>query len=506
MTRWIERTSTPHALFFTGVAGFTGGIFLRSFFDVGLSGAGLVALIGVALLALTRGVNIRSARILSAIFLIAFSLGSARFEMSEMNLSAARASLAQFENTHIALVGEVVKEPDVRAARTLFTVLTPQGVRVLIYAPARTEVSYGDVIQTGGILKQPESFSSGTDRVFDYEGYLSKDGVVYTLTAEDVRVIDEGKGNKIVAVLLSVKHLFLSGAGRVFPEPDAGLLAGIVWGEKHGVSEGLSQDFRNSGLIHVIVLSGYNMTIVAVFIMWIFGRFKPRIRFSLGIAAIILFAIAAGGGATVFRAAIMAVIAFLAKASGRPNAIAVSLMLAAFLMLLANPRVLVYDPSFQLSFLATLGLIYISPLLEQRILFVPRALGIREVTAATIGTQIAVLPLILYMMGTLSLVSVPANILALPLIPAVMFIGMAGAVAGLIGHVIALPFVFVAHTLITIVIGIAHFFGNLPLATIAVPVFSPFVLFAVYAALLVIIVQYTIRPFEVRNIHRYESR
>ena len=419
--------------------------------------------------------------------------------MTEQNLASARATLSQYENTQINIVGEVAREPDVRASRTLLTIETREGARVLVYAPARTNVSYGDVIRAEGMLARPKSFSSGSDRVFDYEGYLSKDKVVYTLTAADVEIIESGEGNMIIAALLSVKHAFLFGAERAFAEPDAGLLAGIIWGEKHGVSESLSADFRNSGLIHVIVLSGYNMTIVAAFIMWIFARFAPRIRFSLGIGAIFMFAIAAGGGATVFRAAIMAAIAFLAKASGRPNAVAVSLSLAAFLMTLINPRVLVYDPSFQLSFLATLGLIYISPLIERRIRFVPRAWGIREVAAATIGTQIAVVPILLYMMGTLSLVSVPANILALPFIPFIMFIGMAGAILGLIGYAVALPLVFVAHTLIAIVIGIAHFFGNLPLAAIPVPVFSPFILFAVYGALLIAVVHYTMRPFEVKE-------
>ncbi len=494
MKRWIEGVSTSHLLFFTVVAGFTSGIFIRSFFDIGYAGAGLSALIGITLFIVLRNTPIQSIQILFAIFLVAISIGSIRFEVSEQKLLAARYALSQFENIETEITGEVVKDPDIRAARTLLTVrMSDSSARILVYAPARTDVSYGDVIKTEGVLTRPKSFSSGSDRIFDYEGYLSKDGIVYTLTADEVSVLEQGKGNRSVAALLSVKHIFLSGAERVFPEPDAGLLAGIIWGEKHGVPKNLSDDFRNSGLIHVIVLSGYNMTIVAVFIMWIFGRLSPRARFSLGIGSILAFAIAAGGGATVFRAAAMAIIAFLAKASGRPHAVSISLSLAAFLMLAINPRVLLYDPSFQLSFLATLGLIYISPLIERHILFMPRAAGIREVTAATIGTQIAVLPLLLYMMGTLSLVSVPANILALPFIPIIMFVGTIASLLGLIGYALAIPFVFVAHILITVVINIARFFGTLPLAAIPIPVFSPLILFVVYTALAIIVFKSTLR-------------
>jgi len=498
MKRWIERISTPHLLFFTIAFGFTGGIFIHSFFDVGYTEAGFLLLLATGLFVVSGKKDTRAVVAIISIFLLAGAFGIARFEISEAKLSAARGALLGYENQNVTIVGDIVKEPDKRASRTLLTIEEISSTaRVLVYAPPRTRVSYGDIVEVSGVLKEPENFSSGNNREFDYKGYLKKDNIVYTLSTNEVDITERGRGNPIISTLLSIKSVFLHGADRVFPEPDAGLLGGIIWGEKHGLSESLSTSFRNSGLIHVIVLSGYNMTIVAVFMMWLFGKFTPRVRFSLGILSILLFAIAAGGGATVFRAAVMAIIAFLAKASGRPHAVSVSLTFAALLMLIWNPRVLVYDPSFQLSFLATIGLVYISPLIERWMTILPKTFGIREVSAATIGTQIAVLPLLLYMMGTFSLVSVPANILALPFIPIIMFVGTTASLIGFISYPISLPFVFVAHVLIHTVIGIAHFFGTLPLAAIPVPQFSPLVLVVVYMALFVSVVHYQTKRYTI---------
>ena len=164
MKRWIEGTSTSHLLFFAVVAGFTSGIFARSFIDIGYAGAGLFALIGIALFIVARGTSLRSTQILFTIFLIAIFLGSIRFEVSEQKIREARSTLSQFENIKTEIIGEVVKDPDIRAARTLLTVrVTDSSARILVYAPARTDVSYGDIIKTEGILIRPKPFSSGRE-------------------------------------------------------------------------------------------------------------------------------------------------------------------------------------------------------------------------------------------------------------------------------------------------------------------------------------------------------
>lgn len=508
MMRWTHKSSILHVLFFSGVLGFTSGIFVNSFFDFGFSDAGGIFLAGVALLTFfarrsTREHAYARAILSTAAVLMAGALGIIHFNFSDARLADMRAELAPLEGISITMTGIVVREPDVRASRTLLTVSpsliaregkTPAPVspdaRVLIFTDPYTDVSYGDTIRARGELARPRPFAGGEGREFDYEKYLSKDGITHTMLARDAQIVGRGSGNKIVAALLFVKGTFLSSMRKTLPEPDAGLLGGIIWGEKHGVPDDLTEDFRNSGLVHIIVLSGFNMTIVAAGVMWFLGRFPLRAKFSFGAGAIVAFAIAAGAGATVMRAAFMAILALVAKASGRPYAVPVSLSLAALLMLLWNPRVLLYDPSFQLSFIATLGLIYVSPIIERHLRLIPRAGGMRELAAATIGTQIAVLPLLLYMIGNLSLVSLPANLIALPVIPVVMLFGFLTAVAGLFGHLIAVPFAFFSHLLLSFVIGVARVFGSLPLAAIPVPAFHPSLVFLAYAFLIMLVIRY----------------
>lgn len=172
-----------------------------------------------------------------------------------------------------------------------------------------------------------------------------------------------------------------------------------------------------------MVLSGYNVTIISEFIMGMLSFLPKMIGTSLGALSIILFAIMVGGSATIIRASIMALLVLLARVTGRVSDMTRALFLAGFVMVLHNPQIVVFDPSFQLSFMATLGLISLSPKLNSIFKFVPTKFYLRETVSATISTQIFVLPLLLYMMGELSLVAVFVNLLVLMFIPLTMLFG-----------------------------------------------------------------------------------
>jgi competence protein ComEC len=142
-------------------------------------------------------------------------------------------------------------------------------------------------------------------------------------------------------------------------------------------------------------------------------------------------------------------------------------------MLLFNPLLLVHDPGFQLSFLATLGLILLHPLIECRLGFV-RPSMLRDILASTLAAQIAVLPLLLYQTGLLSLVAVPANLLVLPLVPLAMLLAAIAGVLSLLMPMFAPLFGFPAYLVLSYTIGIARLSADFPLASIGVPSF-PFV-------------------------------
>src|SRR3989344_2340509 len=403
------------------VAGFTSGVAFRSFIDLGNVFTVFLIFAG-AILFLFFAIKRDRKVFLVSLAIISIGLGMLRFDLSDAHRGDPLLN-NQIEKT-ISIRGIVSDEPDLRSDHTNLTIdITeidtakekhPVKTRALVIVDRYPSWNYGDEVSITGKLLLPKNFEqSDTGRPFDYVSYLAKDGIFYQFIRPDVSRIGEGKGNIIKRELLSLKHAFLDRVSRVIPEPESSLLGGLLVGAKQSLGKDLLDDFRTAGVIHVVVLSGYNLTIVAEAIM----------RF---------FSFMTGAGATVVRASIMALLALLARATGRIYEITLTLLFAGFVMLLYNPKILIFDPSFQLSFLATLGLIHGAPLFEKHFKFIPKTFGLRDIVSATLATQIFVLPLLLYMMGKFSVVSLPVNLLILPFIPLTMLFGFLAGVAGFI--------------------------------------------------------------------------
>src|SRR6185369_13002766 len=134
---------------------------------------------------------------------------------------------------------------------------------------------------------------------------------------------------------------------------------------------------------------------------------------------------------------VMAIIALFAELVRRDYAVSRALLLAGAGMLIQNPMILLYDPSFQLSFLATLGLIMLSSPIEKKLGFITDKMGIRALVASTFATQIFVSPLIFYMMGQLSIIGIVVNILVLPFIPLTMLLVFLCGFFGFFSHLLS---------------------------------------------------------------------
>jgi competence protein ComEC len=222
----------------------------------------------------------------------------------------------------------------------------------------------------------------------------------------------------------------------------------------------------------MVVLSGYNITIVALSIMWLFSKFlSKRTSIIAGVISIILFAMMVGGGATVVRASVMAILGLLAQASGRTSQVARALVIAALLMVAINPKLLVFDIGFQLSFLATLGLIYLEPIFKPHFTWLPERLAwlpIREIASATLGAQLAVFPLILYTFGNFSVYAFPVNMLVLPLVPtAMLLVFLVGILVPIpLISLLAWPIAWITYALLAYMIGLVRLVSHLPFASL----------------------------------------
>jgi competence protein ComEC len=310
--------------------------------------------------------------------------------------------------------------------------------------------------------------------------YLAKDNIHFVVFYPEILKLDSNQGNFLQAKLFFVKNIFLQKIKKVLPEPHASLAGGEILGSKQALGQNLLDKFRTTGVVHIVVLSGYNVTIVADAIAKSLS-FLPRIfGGALGIIGIILFALITGAGATIVRASIMASLVVIARIFGREADALRLLFIAGLFMVLHNPSIVLYDISFQLSFLATYGLIVISPRIEKYFLWVPEKFQFREITLATISTQIFVLPLLVHNIGELSLVSLPVNLLVLIVVPMTMLFGFLTGLISIILPLLAWPFAFVSFLLLEYQIRLVDFFSGIPFASIKIPSMPYFVPILLY--------------------------
>ena len=422
----------------------------------------------------------------SALFLFLL-LGAALGARIFFGLHQAPSPILQFAGRMAVVEGVVADDLDVRTAAVRATIAvatvngTPQSGKVLAVLAPNTALQYGDTVSVRGLLEEPQSFETQAGRTFDYAGYLQARGIAAVMQRATLRGQQEGSPS-VLRTLFQIKHSFERALERVMQTPQVALMEGLLLGEKSGLPAALTQAFVVTGLIHVVVLSGYNIGVVSEWTLRFFGAFLPR-RFALGAAAavIILFALMAGGGMATVRACLMGLIAILGRYLQRPALALRSLGAAVVLMLLYSPLAL-FDVGFVLSVLATFGLITLAPLVESTLQWLPFA-AVRSAAATTIAVQLYILPALLYYTGVLSFVSVPVNIVVLPFVPLAMLLGFAAGMLALIHPVAALLPALAAEALLRAMIWITESAASLPLAAAVVPAFSAWIAALLYVPL-----------------------
>lgn len=474
-------------LFYTIGIAFTSGIFLCSFFDMGGGGTALLFCMGVACLVAWR---ITSSRWNAPLFLIGigvfcFALGTLRMYIANSYVSP----LTPYENKVVVLEGSIAREPEIRDT-SIHVYIEPKGdyergdERILVFVDRFKQhsenLSYGDVVRVEGKLSRPEPFDTDGGRIFDYPDFLKSKGVEFVVYRGEISVLTQER-DTFMGDLFRGKQKFMETFERAVPEPYAGLGEGLLLGVKRALPESLEETFRETGIIHIVVLSGYNIMIVVEFLMFLLSfLFFPRARMIFGMIIIVLFALLVGLSATVVRAAIMAGLIIVARGTGRTYAVLRALMLAGVLMLIHNPYLLVHDPGFQLSFLATLGLILVAPHIESRLMMIPDFWGTRGFLTATIATQIFVLPLLLYHMGLFPVLSVFVNVLVLPMVPVAMLFTFITGIVGMLSSTLGLLSGFFTYLSLAYIIKVAEFFGSFSFASFTIDAFPFWIVVLAY--------------------------
>lgn len=465
------------------------GVVFRFSIDIGTVFPMFLIGLSIFLIVLARGgKTCFSQGLIVSLCVLAFSLGVLRFDVAERMASSRE--LHDLIGENVLIEGVISGEPDERENSIRLTVCFEKvfwnetdfdiQTKGIVTAALYPKWNYGDRVVLEGVLKKPENFSSDTGREFNYVGYLAKDGIYYQMFKPEMTLVARGEGSFVKQKLFEWKGMFLGNISRVIHEPYAALLGGLTVGAKQSLGKDLLDDFRATGLIHIVVLSGYNVTIIIIALMRLLAFLPRRATAAVGVVGVVLFTIMVGAGATIVRASIMALLIIFARTVGRQIDIMRLLFFAGFLMILHNPYIVMFDPSFQLSFMAMLGLILLAPIFESYLKFIPKKFGLREIAAATIATQIFVLPLLLYMMGEVSLVAIVVNLLVLIFIPITMLLGFITGMLGFVSTTLSLVFALPTFMFLYYEIVVVELFARLPFASVAVPNFSLSLMFLVY--------------------------
>jgi competence protein ComEC len=326
------------------------------------------------------------------------------------------------------------------------------GFLVAATLPRYPIVVPGDLLVLDGPIRpRPDS---------PYGEYLERIGAVGTLTARAIEVVPapSSPGQQLERMRRGAAEAL----ARVLPEPESGLAAGILIGLRDRVDRDLAAAFTTAGVSHVVAISGWNIAIVAAAVAALAGRLGRRRRSILTILAIVAYVAFAGASASVVRAAAMAGVVLLARESGRAGRASAALGWAATLLLLSDPK-LIGDAGFQLSSLATAGLIAWATPLTERIESlgrgrVPRWLA--ESLGVSLAAQAATLPIVLASFGRLAVLSPVVNLFVVPLVAPAMAVGILALFGGLavtaglppvVGAVLAAPGWVVLRTLVAMV-------------------------------------------------------
>ena len=320
------------------------------------------------------------------------------------------------------IIGLVSTEPDVRADSVRYILETSdvEG-KIHIKSDLYPRFEYGDRLEVKCKLNKPEPIEN-----FRYDMYLARFGVFSICSDPKIKKIGEGKGSFVLQNIFTLKDVIADRVNQLWHEPYAGFMAGLLYGYRGGLGS-LNELFNITGVTHIIAISGYNISIIAAILITICVHILiPRKKaFWLVSTGIVLFVIFAGASGSVVRAGIMGIIVLYAKQIGRMSRVGNVMAFTAVIMCVQNPYVLIWDAGFQLSFIATIGLVYLAPVIEKYFKKVPEVIGLKESFISTISAIVATLPLILYQFGRLSIVAPIVNVLILWTIPWLMLGGFA---------------------------------------------------------------------------------
>ena len=404
---------------------------------------------------------------------------------TNISINKAKNSLADSKLGSVEFAGTITKEPETDEKYQKVVVSDEEKNRILINADIYPSYSYGDELKVKCNLQAPKNQE---DSNFDYQMYLAKDGIYRICNKAQITAVAKNRGSKFYSAVLAMKNKFEEKISAIFPDPEGAYLKGLILGGSKRMTAQLNDAFSRTGTTHTVAVSGYNVTIVAAFLMWFgiaLGLWRQQV-FSFALVGIVLFVLMTGAPSSAVRAGIMGGLVIWAMKEGRLANSQNAILFAGAAMLAINPLLLRYDAGFQLSFLATLGIVYVYPLFEKKF-FEGEQNILKETILMTLAAQVFVLPVILANFEKLSVISPLANLLILPAIPQIMLGGFVAGMAGFVFVPLGKLIGFVPYILLKLELAIVQWLASISWSSLEIKNFGWKYILAYYLILILVL-------------------
>jgi len=372
----------------------------------------------------------RSKIIFWGICLILVVLIVFRYYAAESRIKGQELKIKEYLGQDVFLTGRVIEEPDVRNTNTKLTIearlsresqassqaSSQSQVKILVTVNRYPEYKYRDEIKIKGKLQEPAPFED-----FDYKEYLKTKEILAVMYFPQIELERRGRASP----LLELKDKLRENIYSSMPPPQADILGALILGDKNRITNDFKEKFNRAGISHIVVISGMNIILFVSFLMplLLFLGLWKRQAIIFCLIFIFVYILFTGLQASSIRAGIMGSLSLIAPLFGRKSESLRLIIIAGLVMITVNPLYLIYDVGFQLSFLATLGIVYLNPILSKYLKF--------ETIVSTFSAYIFTAPILIYSFGRISLVGLLTNILVLPVIIPIMILGLIFSISGI---------------------------------------------------------------------------
>ncbi len=315
------------------------------------------------------------------------------------------------------------------------------------------------------------------------DDYQRRRGAHAALLARTIRATGARRGG-VAGALDDARSRAEDGVAAGLRPGEAALARGMVLGEDERLAEAVRDDFRRSGLAHLLAASGQNVMLLAALALPLLAAlgFGLRARLAGALLLVAAYVPLAGAGPSIQRAGVMGAAGLLAALAGRPSSRAYALLLAAAATLALNPRA-AGDPGWQLSFAAVVAILALAGPIRDALVARRVPGGVADAGAITTAATLGTAPLLAFHFGRVSLASLPANLFAAPAVAPIMWLGMVAAALGQVAPALAAPVNALAALPLAYLEWLAHAAASAPAAAVDLRLGSPAAVAAAYGGL-----------------------